>query len=107
MSATALSIFWIHTVPVQTFQGAGPTGDTYAASVDCHGFLDDGVVRVQGPTGEQLVQKSIWYGPLSDAPLFVLESRLVINGRSCQVTALRRRDGGTLGLPDHIEVEFS
>jgi hypothetical protein len=107
MSTIALSIFWIHTVSVQTFLGASPTGDTYAAPVGCRGFLDDGVVRVQGATGEQLVQKSIWYGPLSDAPLFVLESRLVVNGRPCQVTAIRRRDGGILGLPDHIEVEFS
>jgi hypothetical protein len=107
MSTNALSVFWIHTVPVQTFQGAGPTGDTYAEPVDRQGFLDDGVVRVQTPTGEQLVQKSIWYGPLTDAPFFILESRLVVNDRPCQVTAIRRRDGGALGLPDHIEVEFS
>lgn len=103
----SISTFFVHTATVQTFLGAGTTGDTYAAPADRLGFLDDGIIRVQTATGEQLVQKSIWYGPLADASYFVPESRVSVNGRPCQVTAIRRRDGGTLGLPDHIEVEFS
>jgi len=104
---SALSAFWVHTATVETFTGAGPTGDTYAAPVDVKGFLDDGVVLVQSSVGEQLVQKSIFYAALSDADKFVPESRVAVNGRDAQVSVTRRRDGGTLGLPDHIEVEFS
>lgn len=104
---SAISAFFIHTATVETFTGAGATGDTYAAAVSVKGFLDDGVVRVQTSAGEQLVQKSIFYAALSDAAKFVPESRVTVNGRASQVTTIRRRDGGALGLPDHVEVEFS
>ena len=104
---SALSVFWIHTATVETFTGAGPTGDTYAAPVAVKGFLDDGVVLVQSSVGEQLVQKSIFYAALSDADKFVPESRISVNGRDAQVSTVRLRDGGTLGLPDHCEVDLS
>ena len=104
---SALSAFWVHTATVETFTGAGPTGDTYAAPVAVKGFLDDGVVLVQSSAGEQLVQKSIFYAALSDADKFVPESRISVNGRAAQVATVRRRDGGTLGLPDHCEVDLS
>jgi len=100
-------VFWIHTATVETFTGAGPTGDTYAAPVDVKGFLDDGVVLVQSAAGEQLVQKSIFYAALADAAVFVPESRIAVNGRHAQVSTVRRRDGGTLGLPDHCEVDLT
>ena len=103
---SAISVFFIHTAIVETFTGAGPTGDTYAAAVTVKGFLDDGVVLVRTGAGEQLVQKSIWFGPLSDAGKFVPESRVTVNGRANQVSAIRRRDGGSLGLPSHIEVDL-
>jgi hypothetical protein len=103
---SAISVFWVHTAAVETFTGAGPTGDTYAASVDVKGFLDDGVVLVRTSAGEQLVQKSIFYAALSDADKFVPESRITVNGKSSQVSTVRRRDGGSLGLPDHIEVDL-
>jgi len=104
---SSISAFFIHTATVETFTGAGPTGDTYAAPVDVKGFLDDGVVLVQSGAGEQLVQKSIFYAALADADKFVPESRIAVNGRDAQVSAVRRRDGGTLGLPDHIEVDLT
>ena len=104
---SAISAFWVHTATVETFTGAGPTGDTYAAPVVVKGFLDDGVVLVQSSVGEQLVQKSIFYAALADADKFVPESRVAVNGRDAQVSVTRRRDGGTLGLPDHIEVDLT
>lgn len=103
---SAIAAFFIHTATVETFLGAGPSGDMYAAPVDVKGFLDDGIVRVQSSAGEQLEQKSVLYAALSDAAVFVNESRVTVNGRACQVTAVRRRDGGSLGLPDHVEVEL-
>jgi hypothetical protein len=104
---SALSVFFIHTAAVETFLGAGAGGDTYAASADVKGFLDDGIIRVQSSAGEQLEQKSIFYAALSDAAKFVDESRVTVNGRACQVTGVRRRDGGSLGLPDHVEVDLT
>ena len=98
--------FFVHTATVESFTGAGPTGDTYAAPVTLKGFLDDGVVLVRTSAGEQLVQKTIWFGPLSDAAAFVPESRVTIDGRAAQVSAIRRRDGGSMHLPDHIEVDL-
>jgi len=103
---SAISVFWVHTATVETFLGAGPTGDTYAAAVVLKGFLDDGVVLVRTSAGEQLVQKTIWFGPLSDAASFVPESRVTVDGRASQVSAIRRRDSGSLNLPDHIEVDL-
>ena len=104
---SALSAFWVHTATVETFTGAGPTGDTYAAPVVVKGFLDDGVVLVQSSVGEQLVQKAIFFAALSDAGKFVPESKVTINGAETQVSTVRRRDGGSLGLPDHIEVDLT
>ena len=107
---SALSVLLkLHTASVQTYLGAGPTGDTYAASVDVKGFLDDGIIRVQSSAGEQLEQKSIFYAALSDAAVFVDESRVTVNGRACQVTGVRRRDGGAspLSAAGHVEVDLA
>jgi len=113
---SALSRLFVHTATVETFTGAGPTGDTYAAPVDVKGFLDDGVVLVRTSAGEQLEQKTIFYAPptftVGTVPyvswdVFVDESRVTVNGRACQVTGRRSRDSGSLGLPDHIEVDLT
>jgi predicted alternative tryptophan synthase beta-subunit len=103
---SAIAAFFIHTASVETFTGAGAYGDTYAAAVPVKGFLDDGVVLVRTGTSEQLEQKSIFYAALSDAALFAPGSRVTVNGRASWVSTTRRRDGGSLGLPSHIEVDL-
>jgi len=101
-------LFTVHTATVETFTGAGPSGDTYSAPVTVRGFLDDGLVRVQSGTGEQLVQKSVFYAALSDADKFTPESRVTVNGRAVQVSEIRRRDGGPLFGPiEHVEVDLT
>ena len=102
----ALSVLFVHTASVETWLGAGAYGDTYAAPVSVAGLLDDGVVLVRTGTSEQLEQKSIFYAALSDAAKFVPDSRVTVNGRAAWVSAVRRRDGGSLGLPDHVEVDL-
>ena len=106
---SAISAFFIHTATVETFTGAGAGGDTYATAVVVKGFLDDGIIRVQTPSGEQLEQKTIFYAALTDAAVFVPESRVTVNGRACQVTAVRRRDGGSspLSAAGHVEVDLT
>jgi hypothetical protein len=103
-----IAAFNVHTASVETYTGATPTGDGYAAPVDVPGFLDDGLVRVQSSAGEQLVEQTHFYAEPQYAPLFVPESRVTVNGRATQVTQVRRRDGGAMfGLVAHVEVELT
>lgn len=98
----------VHTATVETFNGAGPSGDTYSAAATVQGFLDDGLVRVQSVAGEELVQKAVFYAAISDAGKFTPESRVTVNGRVGQVTQVRRRSGGPLfGPVAHVEVELT
>jgi hypothetical protein len=103
-----IGVLFVHEALVETFLGAGPSGDRYSAGVTVRGFLDDGLVRVQSAAGEQLVQKSVFYAALADADLFKPESRVTVNGRAAQVSQVRRRSGGNLfGAVEHVEVDLS
>lgn len=101
-------LWLVHSATVETFTGPDSEGDTYAAPVTVRGLLDDGLVRVDTPTGEVLVQKSTWYGPVEDAPKFVTESRVTVNGRVSQVTRVRVREAGGLFTPvEHVAVDLT
>ena len=103
-----LGAFKVHTAVVETYTGATPTGDGYAAPVTVQGFYDDGLVRVQSAQGEQLVQKSRFFTDVANHSLFTPESRFTINGRSSQVTVVHRREAGsTWAQVAHIEVELT
>ena len=103
-----LNTFKVHTATVETYTGATPTGDGYAAPVTVQGFYDDGLVRVQSAQGEQLMQKSRFFTDVAQLPKFTPESRFTINGRSSQVTVVHRREAGTMwALVEHIEVELT
>jgi hypothetical protein len=103
-----ISLLFVHEATVETFGGAGPSGDTYAAPVVVRGFLDDGLVRVQDAGGEQIIQKSVFYAALKDAAKFTPESRVTVNGRPSQVTQVRKRAGGALfGAVEHVEVDLT
>lgn len=99
-------MMFVHTASVETFTGTGAYGATYATPVPVKGFLDDGVVLVRTGTSDQLVQKSIFYAALSDAATLAPKSRITVNGRVAWVSEARRRDGGSLGLPDHVECDL-
>lgn len=90
---------------LETYQGTGANGDVYAAAVSVSGFLDDAQVRQQTANGIEFVDQTKWYGPLSDASLFTVGSRITVNGRRCVVQTLHRRQDPGLGLPEHIEVD--
>ena len=100
------SIFYHHEAVVETYEGAGPNGDLYAAPATVRGFLDDGVVREQTDHGEQLVARTKWYCDLSEADRFKPESKVTVNGRACQVNYVRRRDADGFGGPTHLEVDL-
>ena len=101
-------LFRTHTAIVETYTGATPTGDGYAAPVTVQGFYDDGLVRVQSAQGEQLVQKSRFFTDVDQHATFTPESRVTVNGRSSQVTVVHRREAGSMwALVAHIEVELT
>jgi hypothetical protein len=103
-----LTNFEVHSASVETYTGATPTGDGYSAAVTVPGLLDDGLVRLQGVNGEQLVQRTNFYARVEYADVFKPESRVTVNGRVGQVSRVRRREAGAMfGLVEHIEVELT
>lgn len=101
-------MFFTTTAAVQTFQGAGATGDQYAASVNVLGYLDDAALRVQGAVGEQNVGRAVFYADIADAAKFTTESRVTVNGEVRQVTQVRTRQAGPMfGGIAHVEVELT
>jgi hypothetical protein len=100
--------FLVHTASVETLTGSGPTGRVFAAPVTVRGLLDDGLVRQQSASGEELVQKSVFYADIADEAKFAVDSRITVNGRKSSVVAVRRREAGPLfaGLA-HVEVDLS
>lgn len=100
-------MFFTMPASVETFQGAGPDGDLYAAPATVMGFLDDGVVLEDTGRGEQLVAKTKFYCRLSEVAAFTPESRVTVNGRALQVNYVRRRDASAFGGPSHLEVDLS
>lgn len=100
--------FMVHSATVETFTGTSPTGRVFAAPVTVRGLLDDGLVLKQSSAGEQLVQKSVFYADIKDAPKFTPESRITVNGRATRVSAVRRREAGPLfAAVQHVEVELA
>lgn len=101
-----LGMFKVHTVSVQTFTGATPTGDSYAPAVDVQGLLDKGLVLVKDGNGERLVEQSRFYAEVGDAAKFTRESRVTgPDGEVSYVSSTRRREaGGLFALVEHIEV---
>lgn len=101
-----ISQFFTMTASVETYLGAGPNGDLYAAPAEVKGFLDDGVERDETGDTVQLVSRSKWYCALSDADKFPVDSRLTVNGRTAYVRAMRRRDASGFGGPSHTECDL-
>lgn len=103
-----LGMWKVHTASVETFTGATPTGDGYSAPVNVEGFFDEGLVRVQNGTGEQLVQQSRFFAEVADAAKFTPQSRVTVAGRVTQVSKSRLREaGGMFALVAHVEVELT
>lgn len=102
-----LDMWRVHTATVRTYQGSTPTGDSYADAVDVVGLFDEGLVRVQGEHGQQLVQQSRFYADIEDEATFAPESLVSVLGRNAVVVRTRRREAGPMfSLVEHIEVEL-
>lgn len=101
--STPISKFYVHTVTVKPFLGAGATGDVYGPAQGVVGFFDGGQKLVRTTSGEQVVTTATFYTDPSNADLFPPESEVTFNGQvSHALTVLQHVTG--LDLPDHIEI---
>lgn len=103
-----LGLFFSQTVAVETFTGAGEFGDTYAASVDVVGLLDDGLrLTTNNPSGDIVESVTAFYCDLSEAATFAPESRVTTPSGVMQVeTAKRREASPVFGNVAHLEVRL-
>ena len=107
MSASAIEMFFVHTVDVETYQGETGVGESFddPASVSC--FVDDTTHLVRNSMGEEVASSGAVYAATADAPKFTVDSRVTVNGRRTTVLLVNVNDSGPLGLPDHVEVHLT
>lgn len=86
--------FALQTVTVETYKGAGPVGDTWAAPVTAAGLYVGGMVDQKESGGTELVERSSFYGSIEDASKFVPRSRVTYAGRTSYVDQLFIHDDG-------------
>lgn len=99
-----LAFFYVHQVNVETFQGSGATGDTYAAPVTVTGFLEGKIQLVRDSSGQQVVAASTFHCPTADGSRFTPDSRVTAGGRISHVISQNINDAPGLGLPEHAEI---
>lgn len=103
----AIDISWLlrHEIIIEPYLGQGGNGPTYGPPVTVKCFRDDGRKLVRNAAGEQVVSESTCICPLATVapPL----SRVTVNGRTAYVITAKRRDGGGLPTPDHLEVALT
>lgn len=111
MTIDPLSDWWVHTVDVERFAGAGSEGDTWGdvdAGLPC--FISDKRRLVRSSTGEQVVSETTVLFPKTTADVPV-DSRITLpalfGGRTSTVLSVSRHDGGGLPTPDHLEVAIA
>lgn len=103
-----LEELYVHQVQVETFKGTGSWGDVYenlSDPVPC--FLDNQTQLTRDQSGAEVVSTATVYAALSAAPQFTVGSLVHLPGRKAQVIGCNPRDGGTLGLPSHVEVNLA
>lgn len=96
--------FYVHTVTVETFQGAGAMGDVYAAPATVPGFLEGKNVLVRDAAGNQVVAASTFYCSTTDGAKFTPDSKVTTGGRVSHVISQNVNDAPGLGLPEHAAI---
>ena len=91
------------TVQVEPYLGAGGAGPRYGPAVTVEAFVDETRRKVRNALGEEVLSEATVFARLATtAPE---KSRITLpSGRVAYVIASKRRDGGGLPTPDHLEV---
>lgn len=94
-----------HTVTVEPYRGTESWGQpTYAAAYEVACFVDNKRRLVRAADGHEVVSETTVYAPLdTDCPV---DSRVTLasDGRQARVLDVKRRDGGGMPTPDHLEI---
>lgn len=97
--------YFIHEISVEAYDGESSTGSLYGAPTTVKCFLDEQTRAVRTPGGEQVTSTSTAYADLeTTAPAL---SRVTLpGGRTTTVIQAKRRDGKSLGTPNHLEIQL-
>jgi hypothetical protein len=94
-----------HEVTIEPYLGQSAAGPRYGPPVTVRCFADDARRLVRNEAGEQVVSESTVFCRLSTtAPP---KSRVNVFGREAFVITAKRRDGGGLAVPDHLELALT
>ncbi len=96
----------VHQVTVEPYLGDGAYGPSYGVPVPVACFLDETTRMVRAKDGREITSSSTAYCQLGvTCPA---DSRVTLpDGRQTTVIAAMRRDGGTLPVPSHLEVQLT
>jgi hypothetical protein len=96
----------VHQVTVTAYLGDVADGPSWGVPTTVRCFLDQGTRMVRNREGREVSSSSTAYCPLDTvAPP---ESQVTLpDGRQVTVIQALRRDGGTLPLPAHLEIQLT
>lgn len=91
-----------HSIAIEPLIGRHSNGPEYGPTVTYRCFVDDGTSLQLSREGIEVVSTAKVYLQLSaNVPV---DSRATFRGRVTTVLDVKRRDGGGLPTPDHLEV---
>lgn len=100
--------FYVHTATVQTYQGNGAAGPSFADPVTVACYIEATAALSAGSGGEQVTARSTTlYCSLDYQSAFTAESVVTsdqLGGKPARVLTVNPLDAGPLGLPNHVEV---
>lgn len=103
-----LDELFMHTVTVETYQGSGAYGDSWADVSDpVRCFVDHARKIVRDEKGAEVVSEATVLLPLGRIDAFTPGSRVHVRGRTALVITSKTWDGDALDLPSHGEVTLT
>lgn len=111
MRTRGVAQLFVHTVTVETYQGAGAYGDIFAAPVTLappNGCLVENARRVvRNKDGIEVVSNTHVYTSAANGALFTTDSRVTTSdGVVARVNKGSVNDAPGLNLPDHTAVDL-
>jgi hypothetical protein len=92
----------IHSITIEPRIGSYSHGPQYGPAVTYECFVEDGTTLQRDREGQEVVSTSrVFLALEADCPV---ESRVTVNGRETTVLDVKRRDGGSLPVPSHLEL---
>lgn len=103
-----IDVFYVHTAVVEPFLNTSGYGvDLFGPAVTVACFADDTRHQIRSSTGELVISETTLYTTVANAPTFVINSRVTVNGNMSRVMKVNTNDSGPLGLPDHCAVNLT